>query len=247
MQWSDHGIVLSARALGDANAVVELLTRERGRHLGLVRGGRSRRMRPLLQPGNLVAATWRARLSDHLGTLSVELIEARAAHVFDDPQALAALATLCELSRLLAEREPHLAVFEAATLVLRALDDPEVWPPLLVRWELSLLRELGFGLDLRSCVATGELEELIFVSPRSGRAVSAGAGADYADKLLSLPPFLVASNGDGAGSADIAAGFRLTGYFLERHVLSPRGMPLPAARDRLMALLAGSEACVHPA
>lgn len=247
MEWSDQGVVLSARALGDANAIVELLTRGHGRHLGLVRGGRSRRMRPLLQPGNFVAATWRARLSDHLGTLTVELLEARAAYVFDDPQALAALGSLCELSRLLAEREPHPAVFEAAMLVLRALDDPEVWPSLLVRWELSLLRELGFGLDLRSCAATGGLDELIFVSPRSGRAVSAGAGADYAAKLLSLPPFLVANDEATIGSADISAGFRLTGYFLERHVLSPRGMPLPAARDRLMALLSALGAHARPA
>ena len=163
MDWSDEGIFLSAKPLGEANAVGELFTFGHGRHLGLVRGGRSRRIRPLLQPGNLLRVTWRARLSEHLGGFNVELIEAHAARVLDDRLALAAIGSLSGLVRLLPERDPHPELYAATLDVLRAFDDFDLWAPRLVRWELQLLKELGFGLDLSECAATGTEAELAYV------------------------------------------------------------------------------------
>lgn len=237
MDWSDEGIFLSAKPLGEANAVAELFTLGHGRHLGLVRGGRSRRMRPLLQPGNLLGVTWRARLSEHLGGFNVELGEALAARVLDDKLALAAIGSLTGLAKLLPERDPHPALYEAALQVLRSLEAPGAWPVLLVRWELQLLQDLGFGIDLTECAATGVDLDLAYVSPRSGRAVSRDAGAPYRDKLLKLPDFLL-DEAAHVGERDIVAGFALTGYFLERDVLGPHGLFLPQARERLMTLLA---------
>ena len=236
MDWSDEGIILSAKPLGEANAVAELFTRAHGRHLGLVRGGRSRRMRPLLQPGNLLRVTWRARLSEHLGGFNLELIEAHAARVLDDKRALAAIGSLSGLARLLPERDPHPELHVATLRVLRAFDDGGAWPPLLVRWELQLLQELGFGLDLNECAATGVDADLAYVSPRSGRAVSREAGQPYDAKLLKLPAFLRDDDAI-AGEGDLLAGFALTGYFLERDMLAPHGLAMPQARERLIELL----------
>ena len=236
MDWSDEGIFLSAKPLGEANMVAEILTRAHGRHLGLVRGGRSRRMRPLLQAGNLLRATWRARLSEHLGGFNVELVEAHAARVLDDAPALAAISSLAGLARLLPERDPHPELYSAALGVLHAFDDARTWPPLLVRWELQLLGELGFGLDLRVCAATGVDSDLAYVSPRSGRAVSRDAGEPYCSKLLKLPAFVLDERAP-IGEGDIEAGFVLTGHFLERDVLEPHGLALPQARERLIGLL----------
>ena len=237
MDWSDEGIFLSAKPLGEANAVAELFTLGHGRHLGLVRGGRSRRMRPLLQPGNLLVVTWRARLSEHLGGFTVELIEAHAGRILDDSRALAAIGSLAGLARLLPERDPHPALYAATLHILRSFDDGGLWPVLLVRWELQLLQELGFGLDLSECAATGVDADLAYVSPRSGRAVSRDAGQPYCSKLLKLPAFLL----DGAapaGEEDIVAGLALTEHFLERDVLEPHGLAMPQARERLIGLLA---------
>ena len=236
MDWTDEGLVLSTKPLGEANMVAELLTFAHGRHLGLVRGGRSRRMRPLLQPGNLLRVTWRARLSEHLGGFNVELIEAHAARALDDAAALAAIGSLAGLARLLPERDPHPELYAATLEVIRAFDRPDVWPALLVRWELQLLQELGFGLDLSACAATGVGTDLAYVSPRSGQAVSREAGKPYCSKLLELPAFLLdeAAPADAAG---IAAGFALTGHFLERDVLEPHGLAMPHARERLLQLL----------
>ena len=241
MDWSDEGIFLSAKPLGEANIVAEIFSRAHGRHLGLVRGGRSRRMRPLLQPGNLLRATWRARLSEHLGGFNVELMEAHAARVLDDAAALAAISSLAGLARLLPERDPHPELYAAALNVLRSFDDAATWPALLVQWELRLLGELGFGLDLSECAATGVDADLAYVSPRSGRAVSRDAGKPYCDKLLKLPAFLI----DGAapiGEGDIVAGFILTGHFIERDVLEPHGLSMPQARERLIGILARTTA-----
>ncbi|HYH70252.1 MAG TPA: DNA repair protein RecO [Methyloceanibacter sp.] len=237
MDWSDEGIVLSTRALGEANAIVELLTRGHGSHLGLVRGGRSRRVRPTLQPGNVVSVTWRARLSEHLGSFTIELSEARAALILDDERALSALGSLASLAKLLPERDSHPQLYLTALQILRAFDDPALWPALLVHWEMMLLQDLGFGIDLSECAATGSDADLAYVSPRSGRAVSREAGAPYGGRLLALPRFLV---DDEAGLilGDIEAGFALTGYFLERDVLEPHGMAMPQARERLLGLLA---------
>ncbi|HSH64101.1 DNA repair protein RecO [Methyloceanibacter sp.] len=237
MDWSDEGIFLTAKPLGEAHAVAELLTRAHGRHLGLVRGGRSRRIRPLLQSGNLLRVTWRARLSEHLGGFNVELIDAHAARVLDDAAALTAIGSLAGLARLLPERDPHPELYAATVEVLRTFDRPDVWPALLVRWELQLLQELGFGLDLSTCAATGADTDLIYVSPRSGQAVSRDAGKPYCSKLLKLPAFIL-DDAASADAADIAAGFALSGHFLERDVLAPHGLAMPQARERLIGLLA---------
>ena len=236
MDWSDEGIFLSAKPLGEANIVAEIFSRTHGRHLGLVRGGRSRRMRPLLQPGNLLRATWRARLSEHLGGFNVELLEAHAAMVLDAAAALAAISSLAGLARLLPERDPHPELYAAALNVLRSFDDAAAWPALLVQWELQLLGELGFGLDLSECAATGIETNLVYVSPRSGRAVSRDAAKPYCDKLLKLPAFLI-DDAAPVAEGDIAAGFVLTGHFLERDVLQPHGLVMPQARERLIELL----------
>lgn len=241
MDWSDEGIFLSGRPLGESSLIAEILTLEHGRHLGLVRGGRSRRIRPTLQPGNMVRVTWRARLSEHLGGFNVELMEANGARVLDDPRALAAIGTLGELVKLLPERDPHPELYATTLHVLRSFGEPDIWPALLVYWEYQLLQELGFGLDLSACAATGVLEDLIFVSPRSGRAVSREAGAPYGDKLLALPGFLLDETAP-LRETDIAAGFALTGFFLERDVLEPHGMKLPSARERLLDLLSRGQA-----
>jgi len=246
MDWSDEGIFLSAKPLGEANMVAEFLTLAHGRHLGLVRGGRSRRMRPLLQPGNLIRVTWRARLAEHLGGFNVELMEAHAARVLDDARALSAISTLVGLARLLPERDPHQGLYAAALGVLRSLDHAELWPPLLVRWELQLLGGLGFGLDLTECAATGADVDLAYVSPRSGRAVSRDAGQPYCSKLLKLPAFLLDDEAT-ASNADILSGLALTGHFLERDVLAPHGLVMPQARERLISLLGRTQAAARSA
>jgi DNA repair protein RecO (recombination protein O) len=219
MEWSDEGVVLSARAHGETAAVVELFTRAHGRHLGLVHGGRSRKLRPVLQIGNHVDATWKARLADNLGHFAIELRRGFAAPLMEDAAALAAITSMASLVRLLPERDPHSNLFEITLFVLGYLDDAAVWPALIVRWELALLDELGFGLDLAACAATGSTADLIYVSPKSGRAVSAGAGEPYKDRLLALPAFLRGGAAASVGRQDILAGLALTGYFLQARAL----------------------------
>jgi DNA repair protein RecO (recombination protein O) len=238
MQWTDEGIVLSVKPHGETAAVVDLWTRAHGRHLGLVHGGRSRRLRPILQAGNHVDATWKARLADQLGSMSVEMRRAFAAETLDDAAALMALTTITELTRLLPDRDPHPNLYEITLFVLGFLNDATVWPALLVRWELALLEELGFGLDLSHCAATGSNDRLIYVSPKSGRAVSASAGEPYRDKLLALPQFLTKQRSAPVTNSDVQLGFVLTGHFLEKRVLLPRGQTLPQSRARLLAHLA---------
>lgn len=237
MEWSDEGIVLSVRSHGETAAVVELLTRQHGRHLALVHGGRSRRLRPVLQIGNHVDAVWKARLAEHLGHATLELRRGFAAAAMDDPLALAGLNALCALARLLPERDPHPSLYEITQFVLGYLDDRAVWPALYVRWELALLEELGFGLDLGSCAATGANDQLIYVSPRSGRAVSASAGEPYKDRLLRLPAFLAPGRQNTVDGHDVVDGLALTGRFIEERILRPRGAPMPDARSRMIELL----------
>lgn len=238
MQWTDEGIVLSVKPHGETAAVVDLWTRAHGRHLGLVHGGRSRRLRPILQAGNHVDATWKARLADQLGHMSLEMRRGFAAETMDDAAALAALSTITTLTRLLPERDPHPNLYEITLFVLGFLNDATVWPAILVRWEMALLEELGYGLDLSQCAATGSNDRLIYVSPKSGRAVSASAGEPYRDKLLALPQFLTKQRGGPVTGNDVQLGFTLTGHFLEKHVLLPRGESLPQSRVRLLAYLA---------
>jgi DNA repair protein RecO (recombination protein O) len=238
MQWSDEGVILSVRDHGETSAVVELLTRDHGRHLGLVHGGQSRKARPVLQIGNHVNASWKARLSEQLGVLKIEPRRAFGVEAMDTPASLAALTSLCALARLLPERDPHPSLYEVTLFVLGFLDDLSVWPALLVRWELALLGELGFGLDLSACAATGTNDQLIYVSPKSGRAVSASAGEPYKDRLLALPPFLAGRTSYSPSTDEIAAGFALTGHFFTSRVLQSRGIELPEPRQRLLTLLA---------
>jgi DNA repair protein RecO (recombination protein O) len=235
MEWSDEGVVLSARKHGEAAAIVHLLTRAHGRHAGLVRGGAGRKSRGVLQPGNEVDARWRARLAEHLGTYTVELKRSRASVLMDDALRLAGLSAACAVAQsALPEREPHASLYEGFRALLDAMEQSPAWAAVYVRWEVELLKELGFGLDLSQCAATGVRDDLAYVSPRSGRAVSAGAAAPYRGKLLKLPGFLLASQGGAAGADEIADGLALTGFFLERHVLAPAKLRPPAARARLV-------------
>jgi len=240
MNWSDEGIVLSVRAHGETAAVAELMTRGHGRHLGLVHGGRSRRSRPVLQIGNHVDAVWKGRLPEHLGALTLELRRGFAAEAMESAAALAGLTSIAALTRLLPERDPHPNLFEVTLFVLGFIDDAAVWPALMVRWELALLDDLGFGLDLGTCAATGVADDLIYVSPRSGRAVSRSAGEPYKDRLLLLPPFLGGDALTKTTAEDVAAGFTLTGHFLETRVLGPRELLMPEGRRRMLEVLAGS-------
>jgi DNA repair protein RecO (recombination protein O) len=233
MEWRDTGFVLNARRHGESGLITELLTAEHGRHAGLVRGGQSPRRRALLQPGNAVAVTWRGRLPEHLGTLDCELVAAHAARLLDDPDRLAALnAATALLLAALPEREPHPDLYEAFAGLLAALDSPDLWMPAYVAWECGLLAALGFGLDLARCAVTGTNEDLVYVSPRTGRAVSRESGAPYRDKLLPLPGFLWRDA--PADPADIVAGLVLTRHFLLHHLLEPQGGRLPEARERLL-------------
>src|SRR6266849_9355015 len=221
VQWADIGVVLGARRHGETSAVVELMTQEHGRHLGLVRGGSGSRHKPVLQVGNLVSATWRARLDEHLGYYVVEGLDLRAASYLSMAHALYGLNHLAALCRLLPERDPHQSVFDLLEHTVAHLRDPSLAAALVARFELQLLAELGFGLDLDSCAATGKTAELVYVSPKSGRAVSREAGEPWRDKLLALPAFLgadaqEAQSGEQSGTpsaAELRDGFALTGFF----------------------------------
>jgi DNA repair protein RecO (recombination protein O) len=237
MHWLDDGIVLGVRKHGEANAILELMTRAHGRHLGLVRGGAGSRMRPVLQPGNAVHVTWSARLDDHLGTYTVEGLNLRAGSLLTSSHAVYAVTHLAALARLLPERDPHEAVHDSLDMILDALDDPALAGAHVVHFEMQMLVELGFGLDLSSCAATGQTDDLIYVSPKSGRAVSRGAGAEWQHRLLSLPAFMAQDNHGAPSAADIAQGFQLTGFFLARDVLEPRGLLFSDARVHFIAAI----------
>jgi DNA repair protein RecO (recombination protein O) len=236
MQWTDEGIVLGVRRHGEASGILELMTREHGRHLGLVRGGFGSRLKPVLQTGNSVSATWRARLDEHLGNYTVEGLHLRASNFFAAPHAIYGVTHLAMLMRLLPERDPHAGLYSVFEEILDRLEDPVLAAPLVVRFELQLLTELGFGLDLTQCASTGVTVELIHVSPKSGRAVSRAAGEPWADKLLRLPAFLREPD-TVPGGGDLADGFALTGFFLGRHVLEPRGLALSDERAHFIAAL----------
>jgi len=237
MEWRDEGVIIGVRRHGETSVIVEAMTRGHGRHLGLVRGGRGRRYAPMLQPGNSVELLWRARLDEHLGLYQIEALALRAARFIDSPAALYALNTIGAHLRLLPERDAHEPLYEALLVLIDHLAEPATACALLARFERTLLAELGFGLDRERCAATETDVDLIYVSPRSGRAVSRQAGAPYADRLLALPSFL-RQHGPGAGMtpACLADAFRLTGYFLERHVLEPRGLAMPLQRASLLHL-----------
>ena len=232
MQWQDTGFVLAARRHGESALIIELLTQKHGRHAGLVRGGQSPRWRAMLQPGNEVAAVWRGRLDEHLGTIGCELLRAYAARFLDDPGRLAGLTSAAALvAAALPEREPQPEVFASFARLIEALDSAIDWPAHYVTWEQDLLGALGYGLDLTRCAVSGATADLAYVSPRTGRAVSRTAGLPYSDKLLRLPEFLWRDVPIDEGQ--LALGLTLTGYFLAHHVFAPQGRALPAARLRL--------------
>ncbi|MCS7266887.1 MAG: DNA repair protein RecO [Geminicoccaceae bacterium] len=236
MEWTDEAVLLAVRPHGEHDAIASALTFEHGRHLGLVIAGRSRKRAPLLQPGNRFTLTWRARLESHLGHFTVEPQRLYAAVVVHDPLRLAALAAVTSLLDVaLAEREPHPRLYAGLVAFLgRLAENAADWPETLVRFELLLLAELGFALELDRCALTGARDELVWVSPRTGRAVSRAAGAPWADRLLPLPPFLL--DRAPADRKQIAQGLRLAGHFILRHLLAPADRPMPVARERLVAL-----------
>jgi DNA repair protein RecO (recombination protein O) len=236
VDWRDQGILLSTRRHGESAAIIEVFTRDRGRHAGVVRGGASRRLGPVLQPGAVLDLRWRARLDAHIGAFEVEPVRSRSA-ILGDAEALAALSSVCALlCRLLPERDPHPALHAATTGLLDALaEGAGDWPSAYLRWELGLLEDLGYGLDLAACAVTGSRDDLAHVSPRTGRAVSRAAAGAWADRLLPLPPCLL---GQGpASGAELSAALSTTGHFLARMAADLGDRPLPEARSRLLARL----------
>lgn len=242
MEWRAQGVVCSVRRHGENGVIVQLFTAEQGLVSGYVPGGAGRRQRPLLEPGNEVMARWRARLADHLGTFQLELIDARAAKVMNSPLRLAAIMSLLGvMSQALPEREAFPGLKEALDGILEVLQDinapTEALGPAVVRYEMELLSALGFALDLRHCAATGAADNLIYVSPKTGRAVSAEAGEPYRDKLLALPQFLLGSQAGSITADAVEAALALTGFFLDAWVFDARGKQVPAARTRFCEML----------
>ena len=234
VSWEDEGIVMSVRRFGEHDAIVSLLTASQGRHVGLAKGGSGRKLRGVLQPGNLVRANWRARLDDHLGIYTVEAVQSYAARALSDATSLAGLSAVCAMvEETLPEREPHIEVHERTLGLLQLLGE-ENWASVYARWELALLTDMGYGLDLSNCAATGSVEDLIYVSPKSGRAVSRAAGEPYVGKLLALPPFLRQEHLDPT-KAEISQSLALTGYFFETRVFGPNNRKLPTSRTRFVA------------
>lgn len=241
MEFSDDAFVLSARAHGETGAIVELLTARYGRYAGHIAGGASRRMKPFLQPGARVIAEFRARTAEQLGSLRLEPVGEGPSALFDDSLALAGLSAASAVAAgALPEREPHPGAFLAFEALVSAFALEAVWPAVFVRFEAGLLDELGFGLDLSRCAATGSTEDLIYVSPKTGRAVSRSAGEPYAARMLALPPFLLGGQA-GLREGDVGAGFALTGHFLEQFVFGPLNRPLPPARVWLLEQLSRAQ------
>jgi DNA repair protein RecO (recombination protein O) len=239
MEWSERGLVIGLKKHGESSVILELMTRGHGRHLGVVRGGRSKTMQPVLQPGNEVEAVWRARLEEHLGLYAVEGAVLRTDTLISSAQGLHGVNWLGALLRLLPERDPHPGLYERARVLLAHLGGPQA-AGLFVHFELALLAELGFGLDLDSCAATGTPDDLIYVSPKSARAVSRDAGAPWAARLLPLPAFLREAPGDPVSFEEVRDGFLLTEFFFNRDVYFPRGLKAPDSRAAFLASLAVS-------
>lgn len=237
MEWVSDALLIGLRPHGETSAVIEVMTPDYGRHLGLVKGARSRRLQPVLQAGNSLLVTWRARLETHLGLFTVELSEARAARLMESAAGVFGVQIVAGHLRLLAEREVHSGLYRAAISLLDHLDGFLQSAALVARFEMMLLDELGFGLDLSRCAATGRTDDLRFVSPKSARAVCGDAGAPYADRLLKLPAFLLPEANASPDAADVAAALKLTGFFLDRHVAGPRAIELPPARAQLLGKL----------
>ncbi|MEM7439447.1 MAG: DNA repair protein RecO [Pseudomonadota bacterium] len=237
MEWRDTGMILTVRPHGESAAILEVLTESHGRHAGVVQGGTSRKKAPTLQPGNQVSLEWRARLEEHIGSYRVELLQSRTT-ILSDRRALAAMGSVTALLAFAMPERMDLPGVYTMTMELadRLVTGNDAWISHYAQWELQVLEELGYGLDLSQCAATGTVNDLVWVSPKSGRAVSADAGAPFADRLLPLPAFLVEAS--QANAADVLAALTMTGYFWE-HWLAPAlgDRPLPGARSRLVAAL----------
>lgn len=236
MEWTGEGLIIGIRRHGETSVIVEAMTPDRGRHMGLVRGGRSRKLAATLQPGNQVQLHWRARLDEHLGMFSVELVKPRAADLIADKTRLYGAQLLCAHLRLLPERDPHERLYRMAADIMDTGVDPLELAQMISIFEFTLLDELGFGLDVSSCAVTGATDNLSHVSPKSGRAVTAEAGAKYIDKLLPLPAYF--KTFENAPAEQVLDGLRLTGHFLAAHVWSPRQIEVPTTRDQLVASVA---------
>lgn len=237
MEWRDQGALLARRLHGETSVIIEVFTPEHGRHAGVVRGGTSRRTAPLLQAGNQIDVVWKARLEDHLGAFTVEPVHGRTAAVMSDKLALAGLNSICALlSFALPEREPYPDLYAKTIALLDMFGETDLWPTAYLQWELLLLQEMGFGLDLTSCAATGATNNLAYISPRTGRAVTEIGAGDWADRLLPLPPALL---GLGQGAyGEICEALAVTGHFFEQHLAPSLGnTPIPAARQRLIDTL----------
>lgn len=236
-EWEDDAFILSARAHGETGAIVEFLTENHGRHSAHVAGAASRRIKPFLQAGARVVVMYRARVADQLGSATLEPIGEGPSALFDDPLALAGLSSAASVvAGALPERQVHSGAYRAFEALVSCLSLTEIWPAVYVRFEAGLLEDLGFGLDLSRCAATGDLDNLVYVSPRTGRAVSRAAGEPYRDKLLALPPFMLSAQG-GLATGDVGAGLALTGYFLEHHIFAALNRPLPTPRTRMIERL----------
>ena len=232
MEWTDDAIILGTRKHGETSVLLEVMTRSHGRHMGLVRGGRSKRMQPILQLGNSISVAWRARLESHMGQFTLELTTSRAASLMAKPMGTYGIQFIAELTRLLPEREPHPYLFQALSVIVDEFKEGDVAGELMVRYELALLSELGFGLELDRCAATGTEHDLVYVSPKSGRAVSSKAGKPYHDRMLPLPPFLRGQAASNRLSYDeLQQGFKLTGFFLDKHIYGPAEKSAPGLRD----------------
>jgi DNA repair protein RecO (recombination protein O) len=231
MEWTGEALLIGVRRHGETSVIAEAMVAGRGRHLGLVRGGRTRRLSVVLQPGNTIQLTWRARLEDQLGMFVVELLTARAAALIEDRTRLYLSQLVCDHLRLLPERDPHDRLLG---LALRLIDSPPDGAD-LARFELAMLEDLGFGLDLTACAATGSTTDLTHVSPKTGRAVSRSAAAPYLDRLLPLPSFLTTRG--NASPHDIADALHLTGHFLQSQIWGPRQLEPSPTREMLIGVL----------
>lgn len=245
IEWRDEGAVLTVRKHGETSVIIDVFTEHHGRQSGMVRGGMSRKMTPHLQPGGQVGVTWKARLEDHLGVFTFEPVRGRAAAVMNDPLALAALnAVTAMLAFVLPEREPHGYLYLDSLTLLDKLGTDPMWPLAYLHWEVSLLEELGFGLDLSRCAVTGSPDDLIYVSPKSGRAVSRQGAGTWADRLLPLPQCLLGQS--SLNFEEISQGLMTTGHFLARIAAELSDRPMPAARERLLDRIAKKAAQEAP-
>lgn len=238
MEWREDGILLAVRRHGEHAVIIDVFTEKHGRHAGVVRGGAGRKIAPILQPGAQIDVTWKARLEEHLGSFSVEPVKSRAVQMMNNRETLAALNSVTALLTFtLPEREAHPVLYRKTLAMIEMIGEGEFWALAYLRWEISLLEELGFGLDLGRCAVSGSSENLNYISPKTGRAVSQDAAGEWVAKLLPLSPALVGA-GDGS-TRELLSGLSVTGHFLTSQIVPALGdKPLPAARARFVDVIA---------